>query len=514
MAKIARIIDPQHPQKDHWALIVRTGHIESRVKVIDGTTTPTDPRGDKLANASMGNLFEVSSWELVHNQNNTEQFRQFPVSAYGPITRGPTGQLNYNFNAHDIANPTADAVPVQPTANPAQGAPVPTPQPTATPAPAPPPAATTTRRKKKKKGEDTVKKDGAPTVSMSMIPMLIHATPITDAFMILGPPGVGKSEGVHDYARSNNLRVFDIRLSQINPVDIRGIGVPDLENNLCRWLPADFLPTEPNSLIFLDEINDAPPSVKSAAYQLVLDRRAGNYTVPTDCRIIAAGNRQGDQGMATKMPRPLANRFNHVEVEADISSWRTWALNHNIDPRLIAFLSSREELLLDMSPDNAGGPWPSPRSWTRASRMLQSGLPPEHLKTAVAACVGILAAGQLFKFLDNQRGLPDPADILARDGVQPPTRLAISRATNLVSGIAAHCQNDDTQIERAIRYAHKLSEEFGVLLVRMLEEKFSTARVLVIPGYQEFCDTVLQRYLQKHTELEAQDVGAEDVEAE
>ena len=68
-------------------------------------------------------------------------------------------------------------------------------------------------------------------------------------------------------------------------------------------------------VLFLDEITSAPPSVSAAAYQLILDRRLGNYEVPKHWIIVAAGNRQGDRGVTYTMPAPLANRFSHYEVD-------------------------------------------------------------------------------------------------------------------------------------------------------------------------------------------------------
>ena len=128
--------------------------------------------------------------------------------------------------------------------------------------------------------------------------------------MLWGPPGVGKSEMVSQVAKENDVQVIDIRLSQMEPSDLRGI--PFRENGSVEWAVPAMLPNVERhgetGILFLDEITSAAPSVSAAAYQLILDRRLGQYDVPPGWAIFAAGNRQGDRGVTYSMPAPLANR--------------------------------------------------------------------------------------------------------------------------------------------------------------------------------------------------------------
>ena len=143
-----------------------------------------------------------------------------------------------------------------------------------------------------------------------------HHTPV----MLWGPPGVGKSQMVAQVAEKNNIPVIDIRLSQMEPSDLRGI--PFKNGAEVEWAIPSMLPNTkrhgPKGILFLDEITSAPPSVSAAAYQLILDRKLGNYEVPKGWAIFAAGNRQGDRGVTYTMPAPLANRFSHYEVDVNL----------------------------------------------------------------------------------------------------------------------------------------------------------------------------------------------------
>ena len=91
--------------------------------------------------------------------------------------------------------------------------------------------------------------------------------------MLWGAPGVGKSQLVAQVGQRHNVPVIDIRLSQMEPSDLRGI--PFREGNLVEWAIPAMLPEAQRhgaqGVLFLDEITSAVPSVSAAAYQLILD---------------------------------------------------------------------------------------------------------------------------------------------------------------------------------------------------------------------------------------------------
>ncbi|MGE5268153.1 MAG: AAA family ATPase, partial [Thiohalocapsa sp.] len=232
-----------------------------------------------------------------------------------------------------------------------------------------------------------------------------HHTPV----MLWGAPGVGKSQMVAQVASRHGAPMIDIRLSQMEPSDLRGI--PFRSGDLVEWAIPAMLPDAqrhgPAGILFLDEITSAPPSVSAAAYQLILDRRLGAYQVPEGWAIFAAGNRQGDRGVTYAMPAPLANRFSHFEVDTNLEDWVGWAYGVGIDERLIGFLRFRPELLFEFDPVRNPTAFPTPRSWEFAHRALQKfGDHPELLAGALAACVGQAAGIECAAFVDSLDRLP------------------------------------------------------------------------------------------------------------
>ena len=291
--------------------------------------------------------------------------------------------------------------------------------------------------------------------------------------MLWGPPGVGKSQMVAQVAERHGMPVIDIRLSQMEPSDLRGI--PFRVDARVEWAVPSMLPDRERhgeqGILFLDEITSVPPSVSAAAYQLILDRRLGAYEVPDGWAIFAAGNRQGDRGVTYTMPAPLANRFSHFEVDVNLDDWVGWAYANGIDERVIAFLRFRPELLFEFDPAHNPVAFPSPRSWEFSHRALQKfGDVQELLVGALQACVGPAAGIELSAFVENLDQLPDIDAIVRGEKVRVPKEadLQYAVAAALVGRAirAKHEADTETTYDNIIKFAGTFSQrEMGVMLV-------------------------------------------------
>jgi MoxR-like ATPase len=240
--------------------------------------------------------------------------------------------------------------------------------------------------------------------------------------MIWGPPGIGKSSIVAQTAAAHGLDFIDLRLSQLAPTDLRGLPVAD--DGIARWYPPEFLPRSGQGVLFLDEINLAPPTMQGMAQQLILDRRVGSYVVPEGWFIWAAGNRHEDRAAVFEMPAPLANRFLHLEIAPDLESFKAYALANSIHEQVVAFLSFRPALLHKSDPQQPA--WPSPRSWAMASELHGIGLD-------VGAAIGSAAAVEFNAYVALYNSLPDLERILdgQGDGIAFPEEPSVRYATTV-----------------------------------------------------------------------------------
>lgn len=296
-----------------------------------------------------------------------------------------------------------------------------------------------------------------------------HHTPV----MIWGAPGIGKSQIITEVAQEHQAGFIDIRLSQMEPSDLRGI--PFRVDDFVEWAIPALLPSVERhgakGILFLDEINAAPPTVSAAAYQLILDRRLGDYKVPEGWVIFAAGNRQGDRGVSYTMPAPLANRFSHYELEVNIDDWVLWAWNNRIDERLIGFLRFRPELLFEFDPSHNPISFPSPRTWEFAHRALQKfDQQADMLREALQACVGASAGIELSAFISSLDQLPDIDKIISGEETTVPQSIDLQYAvaSALVGrAIKASAQENKEEIlNRILQYAELFPQrEMGIMLV-------------------------------------------------
>jgi MoxR-like ATPase len=294
-----------------------------------------------------------------------------------------------------------------------------------------------------------------------------------------GAPGVGKSQVVAQVARRRGLELRDVRAVLLDPVDLR--GVPRIgEDGSTVWCPPSFLPRRGAGILFLDELNAAPPLVQAACYQLLLDRRIGEYELPGAWTVVAAGNRESDRAVTHRMPSALANRMVHLDFEADIADWLAWAQATGVAPEVVAFLRFRPALLHVFDPARNDKAFPSPRSWEFVSRVLAAGpgaiggdgahgaavssaLDADVLRGVVRGAVGEGAAAEFLGFLDMCAALPDVDEVLADPaGVALPDEPAVICA--LCEAVARRA--DGAAMPGLAALAARLPVEFGVLLMR------------------------------------------------
>jgi hypothetical protein len=230
-----------------------------------------------------------------------------------------------------------------------------------------------------------------------------------------GPPGIGKSDIVKQIGEDAGRQVIDVRLALWEPTDIKGIPYYNADQGKMVWAPPAELPTDPEStaLIFLDELNSAPPAVQAAAYQLILNRAVGTYKLPKGVDIVAAGNREGDRGVTYRMPAPLANRFVHLEMKVDFDDFQDWATLNKVHPDVVGYVGFAKQDLYDFDPKSPSKSFATPRSWVFVSDLLDDDdTDTDTLATLVAGAVGDGLANKFMAHRKIAGKLPKAEDIL------------------------------------------------------------------------------------------------------
>ena len=309
------------------------------------------------------------------------------------------------------------------------------------------------------------------------------------SIMLWGPPGIGKSEVAAQVAAEENAECIDFRLLLCDPTDLRGIPFPDLENNTARWLPPSAFPKDGKSpfkgFLFFDDMLLAPPAVQGAAYQITIPPyRLGEYQLPEGCVVLAATNREGDRSLVRPMPKALANRFIHINLEENLDDWTDWAVKAQINPVVIGFLRSpaadttQGNLLFQFDVEKTEKAFPTPRTWVKVARILEHRLSPSIEAEVIEGTIGAAAAAQFAAFRRLFDKLPDPAEILKGNYALTPKAMDLKYA--LAVSIAQRVA--DKQFDAAIQWAETLEPELGVLLLKILAGKNEVA-VMKCPAF-------------------------------
>jgi ATPase family associated with various cellular activities (AAA) len=310
--------------------------------------------------------------------------------------------------------------------------------------------------------------------------------------MIWGAPGIGKSSIVSQLATTHQLEFIDIRLSQLAPTDLRGL--PVAEDGISKWFPPEFLPQQGCGVLFLDEINMAPPAMQGMAQQLILDRRVGSYLVPDGWFVWAAGNRKEDRAGVFDMPAPLANRFLHLQVEPDFESFKAYALGIGIHEQIIAFLSFRPSLLHKIDPQQPA--WCSPRSWMMANSLHSNGLD-------LAPAIGMAANAEFQAFTLLYQTLPDLIPILEGKGSQIPFPIEPSARYATAIGLTVQAIDAD-RAYNAFRWMSQVatSEWVQLFVSDLLGLMRSRGQLGMLATLVEK-DSDIQKFMHNHRQLVA-----------
>ncbi len=321
--------------------------------------------------------------------------------------------------------------------------------------------------------------------------------------MLWGPPGVGKSQLVRQLAKDIESKtgkkavVTDVRLLLFNPIDLRGIPTANADKTLAIWLkPQIFQMDDDDSIVnilFLDEISAAPQSVQAAAYQITLDRIVGEHKLPDNCIVIAAGNRVTDKSVSFKMPKALANRLCHIEIEGNFDSWKQWAVKKAINPKVIGFLSFKRSMLMGFDTSTDDLAFPTPRSWEMVSNVLNSvDDNADEMYPLVAGLVGIGAATEFRTFCNIYNSLPSIDDIFdGKGGAIPNSTDALYALVSAMTEYAREHKNEMNRISNSITYGAKLPADFSAVLLKdymYIEDGYKT-RLMQIPEFARWLQT-------------------------
>lgn len=333
---------------------------------------------------------------------------------------------------------------------------------------------------------------------------------IKHAVLGLGAPGVGKSQVIRQIGEKYGYKVIDIRLAQMSEVEIGGLIYPNEDRTKTKWLSPEILPDEErdgkNTILLLDEITSCPKRVQVAAYQLILDRRVGQYHLPEGTFVVALGNREDDDGVYIQLAGPLADRFEIHYIDVDFRSWKfDFALKHGIHPYVVDYLTFKPGALHTQEAEKDSMVFATPRSWKRVSDILKidSDVSKNVIKNKILGNIGTREGIQFLEFCSKQKKYVVVDDFL--NGSKPAPNdssevmILVSALVDKVSFLK-NCSNfsalsDDEfeQVEQVIRGVFRLpNSEYIMIALRSL---LDVNRALVKAIFAVVDDPAITRFV-------------------
>lgn len=328
------------------------------------------------------------------------------------------------------------------------------------------------------------------------------------ATMLWGTRGVGKSSIVRQVAERFGIPLVDLRLTTIEPVDIRGAIYADDVQAKTVWFPPEFLPAadRPEGILFLDELTAADQRLQISAYSLILDRRVGNYRLPDGWQIVAAGNAAFHGAVSHDMGTALADRMFHFNVQTVIDAFLAHALVQSFAPEVMAYLKVRPDKLDDTEAQLANDYLigASPRGWEDVSNVLRSGLSESARRLFVQGRIGAANAAEFFGVLRELQAAVDVVHLLASPPGEPTIALlprTLDGLYGMIYGLLA-ASTDAITLARALEVLDVLPEARGAgslplreaqtlameLVMQRALERGLEAAILDSPVYRRYAE--------------------------
>lgn len=309
---------------------------------------------------------------------------------------------------------------------------------------------------------------------------------IKRAILGLGASGIGKSAVIKQISEKKNIGFIDLRLLLYTETDLKGIPFPNKDESRTCWLPNDILPNVnrdgQRGVLLIEELTSAPKRVQAAAYQLIQDRRLGEYILPDGWFIVALGNKEDDNGVFVQMPSPLANRFEIHTVGYDLEIWKkNFAYQVGINPLVISYLNFKPSALHNFIPDSNTMIFASPRTWHAVSDILNADIldmDSDILRYKIEGNVGEIECNSFLQFCKLKDELVSVDDIINGIDVEIPSEH--DRIYLLIGSVISKFDKikdldiynlDEDFIEKftnAINFFLKLKPEFTILALKDL----------------------------------------------
>lgn len=202
---------------------------------------------------------------------------------------------------------------------------------------------------------------------------------------LFGPPGIGKTAVMEQI--SDELGIGLVSYSMTHHTRQSAIGLPfitkkkfgDSEIDVSEYTMSEILASvyeyiektgKKEGILFLDEINCVSETLAPSMLRFLQYKTFGSHSVPKGWIVVTAGNPPEYNRSVKPYDIATLDRIKKIDVEADYSVWREYALNQKVHPAIISYLDSKNRDFYIIESTPSGKSFVTARGWEDLSRIM------------------------------------------------------------------------------------------------------------------------------------------------
>ena len=271
-----------------------------------------------------------------------------------------------------------------------------------------------------------------PTVTINELRKMIPLIGSELTIVIQSEPGCGKTSLLkmieEDHGDKYDYIYVDCPVKDMSDI---GMTIPNHSSKTLEYYVAELfkLDSDKPKMILLDELMKAPKLLQIIFTRLMLEKMAGDRSLPAGSVIMATSNNASD-GVGDSMLAHAANRVCLVRMAKPTpDEWLQWATANGISRIVRAFVSMFPRVMASYTegdhqkdnpyifkPSMSTLSFCSPRSLAKCDAIVKHRdvLGENATMVALAGTIGASAAGDMAAFLSLEKSLMDVKDIIKK----------------------------------------------------------------------------------------------------